>query len=112
MVMIHSTINDRRNQHGYYNSWYIDIAKNIFQLHGVNDKGQVVLTQRVSRHRLLATLANIPPCLIGIEACGGAHYWARQLEALEHTVKLMNPAFVKPYVKSNKNDQTDAAAIC
>lgn len=90
----------------------LDLAKNIFQLHGVNERGQVALKKQLKRGRLLPFFANLEPCLIGLEACGGAHYWARQLELLGHTVKLMAPQFVKPYVKTNKNDVADAEAIC
>jgi transposase len=90
----------------------IDLAKNIFQLHGVNRHGKAVLTKRVTRARLRETVVNIPPCLIGMEACASAHYWAREFEELGHKVKLIAPQFVKPYVKSNKNDAQDAEAIC
>lgn len=90
----------------------LDLAKNIFQLHGVDERGQVALKKQLKRGRLLPFFANLEPCLIGLEACGGAHYWARQLERLGHTVKLMAPQFVKPYVKTNKNDVADAEAIC
>lgn len=90
----------------------IDLAKNIFQLHGVNRHGKAVLTKRVTRARLRETVANIPSCLIGMEACASAHYWAREFERLGHKVRLIAPQFVKPYVKSNKNDAQDAAAIC
>ena len=90
----------------------IDLAKMVFQLHGVNRRGQTVLTKRVTRLKLTETVANLPPCLIGLEACASSHYWARALGTLGHTVKLMAPQFVKPYVKSNKNDARDAEAIC
>lgn len=90
----------------------IDIAKNVFQLHGVDDRGQPVLRRKVSRKQLLTCLSNLGPCLIGMEACGGAHYWARELQMLGHEVRLMSPQFVKPYVKTNKNDHNDAEAIC
>ncbi|MHB8747440.1 MAG: IS110 family transposase [Gammaproteobacteria bacterium] len=90
----------------------IDLAKNIFQLHGVNRHGKAVLTKRVTQARLRETVANIPSCLIGMEACASAHYWAREFERLGHKVKLIAPQFVKPYVKSNKNDAQDAEAIC
>ena len=90
----------------------IDLAKNIFQLHGVNRHGKPVLTKRVTRARLRETVANIPSCLIGMEACASAHYWAREFERLGHKVRLIAPQFVKPYVKSNKNDAHDAEAIC
>ncbi len=89
----------------------IDLAKNVFQLHGVNRHGKAVLTKRVTRAKLAETVANLPPCLIGLEACASSHYWARELEKFGHTVKLIAPQFVKPYVKSNKNDARDAEAI-
>ncbi|MCW8891512.1 MAG: IS110 family transposase [Sedimenticola sp.] len=90
----------------------IDLAKNIFQLHGVSDHGIPSLTKRLKRDKLLPFLANTPPCLIGIEACGGSNYWARQIKALGHDVKLISPQYVKPFVITNKNDYNDAAAIC
>lgn len=90
----------------------LDLAKNAFQIHGVNEHGKVVLQKQLSRDRMAVFFAKLPPCLIGLEACGGAHYWARKLEGFGHTVKLMAPQFVKPYVKTNKNDAADAAAIC
>lgn len=89
----------------------VDLAKDVFQLHGTDAKGNRVLTKRLSRGKLIEYMANITPCLIGIEACGGAHYWARVFEECGHTVKIMSPQFVKPYVKSNKNDARDAEAI-
>ena len=90
----------------------LDLAKQLFQLHGVDQQDQVVLRKQLRRNQMLAYFSNLPPCLIGIEACGSAHYWARELQKLGHTVKLMAPQFVKPYVKSNKNDAKDAEAIC
>jgi transposase len=90
----------------------IDLAKTVFQVHGVNAKGKVVLKKATKRAQMAAFFANTPPCLIGMEACGSAHYWARKLQRLGHTVKLMAPQFVKPYVKTNKNDAADAEAIC
>jgi transposase len=90
----------------------IDLAKNVFQIHGVNARGKAVLRKRLRRDQLVAFFANLPPCLIGMEACGGAHHWARTLQALGHTVRLMAPQFVKPYVKMNKHDAADAEAIC
>lgn len=89
----------------------IDLAKNIFQLHGTTVKGTCVLKKRLSRLALIEFMAQLPACLIGIEACGGAHYWARLFTSMGHTVKMMAPQFVKPYVKSNKNDRNDAEAI-
>jgi transposase len=90
----------------------IDLAKNVFQVHGANEHGKPVLRKQLKRDQFIAFFANLSPCLIGMEACGGAHHWARKLQALGHTVKLMAPQFVKPYVKSNKNDVADAEAIC
>lgn len=89
----------------------IDIAKSVFQLHGTNKQGKVVLKKRLRRDQLLAFMQNLPPCLVGMEACGGAHYWARKFQGYGHTVKLMSPQYVKPYVKTNKNDYNDAEAI-
>lgn len=90
----------------------IDLAKNVFQLHGVNEFGKPVLKKQLKREQMAAFLVNLPPCLIGMEACASAHYWARKLQGFGHTVKLMAPQFVKPYVKTNKNDAADAEAIC
>jgi len=90
----------------------VDLAKNIFQLHGVDKNGNVVLKKRLKRKTLANFIANLPVCLIGMEACIGAHYWARKFQSYGHTVKIMNPSFVKPYVKSNKNDANDSEAIC
>lgn len=90
----------------------IDLAKNVFQVHGADARGKAVLRKQLRRDQVTAFFANLEPCLIGLEACGGAHHWARQLQALGHTVKLIAPQFVKPYVKSNKNDIADAQAIC
>lgn len=90
----------------------IDLAKNVFQLHGVDGDGNAVFRKRVRREGLLAELANTPVCCIGIEACTGAFYWQRQFEALGHTVKVIAPQYVKPFVKHQKNDRNDAEAIC
>ena len=90
----------------------IDLAKNVFSLHGVDQRGQAVLRKTVSRGRLLALVAQLPACTIGLEACSGAHQWARQFERCGHTVRLMAPKFVAPYRKSGKNDGNDAEAIC
>lgn len=94
------------------NTLGIDLAKNIFQLHGVNKMGKCILKRKVTRGKLAQVIAKLPPCLIGMEACGSAHYWARKFQTMGHTVKLMSPQFVKPYVKSNKNDMNDAEGIC
>lgn len=90
----------------------IDLAKNVFQVHGANERGKAVLRKQLRRDQVVPFFANLKPCLIGIEVCGSAHHWARKLQALGHTVRLMAPQFVKPYVKSNKNDVADAEAIC
>jgi transposase len=90
----------------------LDIAKSVFQVHGVDAAGQVVVRRQLKRRQVLAFFAKLAPCLIGIEACASSHYWARQLQALGHTVRLMPPAYVKPYVKRQKNDAADAEAIC
>lgn len=90
----------------------IDLAKSVFQLHGVDDGGRVVLRKKVRRGALLDTISGLAPCLIGMEACATSHYWARELAAHGHEVRLMPPAYVKPYVKRQKNDMTDAEAIC
>ena len=90
----------------------IDLAKNVFQVHGVDARGKVVLRKQLKRHQLAAFVANLPPCLIGMEACASAHHWARTLQRFGHTVRLMPPQYVKPYVKTNKNDAADAEAIC
>jgi len=90
----------------------IDLAKNLFQLHGVNEFGKTVIKRQLRRDQMAEFFVNLPPCLISMEACGSAHHWARKLQGFGHTVKLMAPQFVKPYVKSNKNDAADAEAIC
>ena len=90
----------------------LDIAKNVFQVHGVDTKGKVILRKSLRRAQVLAFFANRDACLIGLEACAGAHYWARELGKLGHEVRLISPQFVKPYVKGNKNDANDAEAIC
>jgi transposase len=90
----------------------IDLAKNVFQVHGVDARGNAVLKKQLKRERVSAFFVNLPACVIGMEACASAHHWARQLEKLGHCVKLMAPQLVKPYVKTNKNDAADAEAIC
>jgi hypothetical protein len=89
----------------------IDIAKNTFQLHGADDSGKAVHKKRLARRELAAHVANLPACTIVMEACGGANYWARVFQSSGHTVKLISPQFVKPFVKTNKNDANDAMAI-
>lgn len=90
----------------------IDLAKNVFQVHAVNEYGKTVLKKQLKRDQMAEFFANLPAALIGMEACSGAHYWARKLTGMGHDVRLMAPQFVKPYVKTNKNDAADAEAIC
>jgi transposase len=90
----------------------IDLAKSVFQVHGTNERGKAVLSKVLRRSQMMQFFTQLPPSLIGMEACGSAHFWARKLTTLGHTVKLMAPQFVKPYVKTNKNDARDAEAIC
>lgn len=90
----------------------VDLAKNVFQIHGVNRQGEVVVRKQLRRAQMLDWFGKLAPCLVGMEACGSAHYWARELSRLGHDVRLMAPQFVKPYVKRGKNDANDAEAIC
>ena len=90
----------------------LDLAKNIFQIHGIDDHGEVVFNRALRRAQVLAFFERLEPCLVGIEACGTSHHWARELIKLGHNVKLIPPAYVKPYVKRGKSDAVDAAAIC
>jgi transposase len=90
----------------------LDLAKSWFQVHGVDDSGKAVLCRKLKRSEVIDFFKSLPPCLVGVEACGTAHYWARELIGLGHRVKLMPPAYVKAYVKRNKNDAADAEAIC
>jgi transposase len=90
----------------------IDLAKNVFQIHAVDERGKTVLRKQLKRAQVAVFFGNLPPCLIGMEACASAHYWGRTLQRFGHTVRLMAPQFVKPYVKTNKNDVADAEAIC
>jgi transposase len=90
----------------------LDIAKSVFQVHGVDAAGNVIIRRQLKRRYVLAFFQKLPPCLVGIEACASSHHWSRELQALGHTVRLMPPAYVKPYVKRHKNDATDAEAIC
>ncbi|WFP48957.1 IS110 family transposase [Methylomonas sp. EFPC3] len=90
----------------------IDLAKQVFQVHGVDSHEQTVLKKKLKREQMLPFFRDLPACLIGLEACSSAHHWGRELEKLGHTVKLIAPQFVKPYVKANKNDANDAEAIC
>src|ERR1700726_4613886 len=101
----------RRERHMKITTVGIDLAKNVFQVHGVDERGKTVLRKQLKRKDVVSFFANVGPCLVGMEACGSAHYWARKLTALGHTAHLMAPQFVKPYVKTNKSDRNDAEAI-
>ncbi|HWX36438.1 MAG TPA: transposase, partial [Steroidobacteraceae bacterium] len=90
----------------------LDIAKSVFQIHGVDAAGTVVVRKRISRTKVLEFFSTLPCCVVGIEACPSAHHWSRELRALGHTVRLMPPSYVKAYLKRSKNDANDAAAIC
>jgi transposase len=90
----------------------LDLAKSVFQVHGIDETGAVVLRKRLRRAQVLTFFAGLGPCLVGVEACATAHYWARELRAVGHDVRLMPPQYVKAYVKRNKNDAADAEAIC
>src|SRR5271155_3356107 len=90
----------------------LDIAKSVFQVHGVDTAGQVIIRRQLRRRAVLAFFQKLPRCLIGIEACASSHHWSRELQALGHTVRLMPPASVNPYEKRQKNDMADAGAIC
>ena len=92
----------------------LDIAKEYFQVHGVDKNGKDVFNKKLKKKNVLSFFANLPPCLVGLEACGGAHYWARKIAKLDagHTVKLISPRHVKPFVLNNKTDAADARAIC
>ena len=90
----------------------VDLAKSVFQVHGVDRAEKPIVTRQLRRNQMIEFFQKLEPCLIGMEACASAHHWARTLAALGHTVKLIAPQFVKPYVKGNKNDANDAEAIC
>jgi transposase len=90
----------------------LDIAKSVFQVHGVDAEGNIMVRRQLKRRYVLAFFRKLPPCVVGLEACASSHYWSRELSALGHTVRLMPPAYVKPYVKRQKNDAADAEAIC
>ena len=90
----------------------LDIAKSVFQVHGIDAEGRVIIRRQLKRRYVSAFFQKVPPCLVGIEACATSHHWSRELKALGHTVRLMPPAYVKPYVKRQKNDAADAEAIC
>ena len=90
----------------------VDLAKSVFQLHGVNAEGEIVLRRQLRRSQMLEFFRETKPCLVGMEACAGSHYWARALTLLGHNVRLMQPSYVKGYVKRGKTDAADAEAIC
>lgn len=90
----------------------LDLAKSVFQVHAVDASGGVVVRKTLRRSQVLPFFTKVPPCLIGMEACGTSHHWARELTKLGHEVRIMPPAYVKPYVKRSKNDAVDAEAIC
>jgi transposase len=90
----------------------LDIAKSVFQIHGVDAAGKVIVRRQLKRRYVLLFFEKLQPCLVGIEACASSHYWSRELKVRGHTVRLMPPAYVKPYVKRQKNDAADAEAIC
>ena len=90
----------------------LDLAKTVFQVHGIAANGKILVRRQLRRAEVLKVFQGVPPCLVGMEACGTAHHWAREIAALGHTVKLMPAAYVKPYVKRGKTDAADAEAIC
>ena len=90
----------------------LDIAKNVFHLVGADARGKQVLKKQLKRKQVLAYFANLPSCIVGLEACGGGNYWARELNKLGHEARLINPKYVKPYLRGNKNDYNDAGALC
>jgi len=90
----------------------IDLAKNVFQLHGCSSAGEVLFRKQLRRNKLIPFIAELPPCMIAMEACSGSHYWGREFEALGHTVRLIPPKYVKPFVKRSKSEAIDAEAIC
>ena len=90
----------------------LDLAKRVFQVHAVDARGEIVVARKLMRSQLIRLFAELPPCVVAMEACGSAHHWGRALIELGHEVRLLPPAHVKPYVRRNKNDAVDAAAIC
>jgi transposase len=112
MVVNHHDKEAREDREMDVRTLGIDLAKNLFQIHGVDGQGRTVVQRQVRRRQLLPFVAQLSPCLVAMEACGGAHYWAREIARRGHEVRLMSPRFVRPYVKSNKNDARDAEAIC
>ena len=90
----------------------LDIAKSVFQVHGVDTEGNVIVRRQLKRRYVLAFFQKLPPCVVGLEACASSHHRGRQLQAFGHTIRMMPPAYVKPYVKRHKNDAADAEAIC
>ena len=96
----------------HVNTIGVDLARNVFQVHGVDSAGKVVITRQLRRKQVLEFFSKLPGCLVGMEACGTGHHWAREISKLGHTVRLMPPSYVKGYVKRSKNDAADAAAIC
>lgn len=90
----------------------LDLAKSVFQVHGIAEEGDVIIRRALRRSQVLDFFRTLRPCLVGMEACGSAHFWAREIRALGHTVRMMPPAYVKAYVKRNKTDAADAEAIC